>query len=89
METFTAATLTQIENQLIQLQKKILQHDKKKQADTIQQIEKFKLKLFPANHLQERHDNFIPYYIKYGDKFIDNLYQSFNPSAATLKVFTY
>jgi len=30
-------------------------------------------KLFPNNMLQERHDNFIPYYLKYGPGFFDQL----------------
>ena len=78
----------QIKNQLEQLQKKIVQNDKKKQADTLSQIERWKEKLFPQNHLQERQMNFIELYLKYGESFIEVLYNCFNPEAKTLKVLT-
>ncbi len=86
MEGFIAATFTQIENQLEQLQKKILQQEKKKNADAIKQIEKWKEKLFPQNHLQERQMNFIELYLKHGIGFIDILMQHFNPSNTNFKI---
>ena len=88
LEGVSAATIVQIKNQLEQLQKKIVQNDKKKQADTLSQIERWKEKLFPQNHLQERQMNFIELYLKYGESFIEVLYNCFNPEAKTLKVLT-
>ncbi len=86
MEGFTAVTFTQIENQLEQLQKKILQQEKKKNADAIKQIEKWKEKLFPQNHLQERQMNFIELYLKHGVGFVDILMQHFDPFNTNFKV---
>ena len=71
-----------------QLQKKILQQEKKKNVDAIKQIEKWKEKLFPQNHLQERQMNFIELYLKHGAGFIDILMQHFNPSNTNFKVIT-
>jgi len=36
-----------------------------------------KEKLFPAGGLQERHDNFLPYILKYGEGFIAMLKEHF------------
>jgi uncharacterized protein YllA (UPF0747 family) len=87
-ESISMATATQINNQLDNLQKKILQLDKKKIADSIQQIQKWKEKLLPQNHLHERHDNFISYYLKYGNQFVETLMVHLNSTNKNLKVFT-
>lgn len=56
------------------LGKKMLRAEKRTHQDSMHQIEKLKKELFPGNQLQERVDNFIPYYAKYGASFIDELY---------------
>ena len=38
-----------------------------------------KEKLFPEDALHERYDSFIPYYLKYGDHFIEHLKEAFDP----------
>ena len=86
LEGISGASTVQIKNQLEQLQKKIVQHDKKKQADTLAQIDRWKEKLFPQNHLQERQMSFIELYLKHGESFVDELYKCFNPNEKTLKV---
>ncbi len=40
---------------------------------------KLKDKILPNGGLQERHDNFLQYYIKYGDDFFEAMFQNFNP----------
>lgn len=87
-EPISMAVATQINNQLENLQKKILQADKKKLSDSIQQIQKWKEKLLPENHLHERHDNFISYYLRYGNQFVETLMLHLNPKNTNLKVFT-
>jgi uncharacterized protein YllA (UPF0747 family) len=87
-ESLSMAAATQITNQLENLQKKILQADKKKLSDSIQQIQKWKEKLLPQNHLHERYDNFISYYLKYGNQFVETLMVHLNPLNKNLKVFT-
>jgi uncharacterized protein YllA (UPF0747 family) len=38
-----------------------------------------KEKLFPGAGLQERSDNFIPYFLKYGPLFFDRLMEHLDP----------
>ena len=45
----------------------------------IKQIKKVSNILFPNNQLQERHENFISMYLKYGDNFIKNLISILDP----------
>ncbi|MBL4715317.1 MAG: bacillithiol biosynthesis cysteine-adding enzyme BshC [Bacteroidia bacterium] len=42
-------------------------------------INKIKEKLFPDGHLQERHDNFITYYMRYEKDFIGSLIEHLDP----------
>jgi uncharacterized protein YllA (UPF0747 family) len=53
------------------LEKKMLKAERKKQSIQLQRIWKLKAELFPNNTLQERVDNFMPYYAQYGPSFID------------------
>ncbi len=46
---------------------------KKKNETLVNQVRNLKEKLFPDGGLQERRDNFIPFYISYGEKFIDEI----------------
>ena len=58
-----------------QLEKKILKAEKRKFEDQQRQIQSLKAALFPFNNLQERIENFMPYYAKWGHNFISLLYQ--------------
>ena len=53
------------------LEKKMLKAERKKQSIQLQRIWKLKAELFPNNTLQERVDNFMPYYAQYGPSFIE------------------
>ncbi|MEI6019568.1 MAG: bacillithiol biosynthesis cysteine-adding enzyme BshC [Bacteroidota bacterium] len=48
---------------------------KQKSETEINQIKGIKQKLFPENMPQERYDNFAPYYLKYGQAFISEIYK--------------
>jgi uncharacterized protein YllA (UPF0747 family) len=61
------------------LAKRLLKHEKNKHSVNLNQITNLKESLFPQNSLQERFDNFIPYYLKYGEDFIKILKQEFDP----------
>ena len=61
------------------LEKKLLKNEKKKHQQSLHQISQLKTKLFPNNGLQERHDNFIPFYLKYGENFIEILLKELKP----------
>jgi bacillithiol biosynthesis cysteine-adding enzyme BshC len=60
-------TLAHLEN----LEKKMLRAEKRKFEAEQRQIEKLKSTLFPNNGLQERVENILPYYAKYGKGIID------------------
>jgi bacillithiol biosynthesis cysteine-adding enzyme BshC len=57
-----------------ELEKKMLRAEKRKYADQSRQIEAIRAALFPFNSLQERIENFIPFYAKWGSTFIDMVY---------------
>ena len=63
------------EKRLNRLEKKIYSAEKKKFEAQQRQIEKIKNALYPNGTLQERIDNLLPWYAKYGKGFIDVLYQ--------------
>ena len=58
-------------NKLTQLNKKLLRAEKRNWKDGIGKIESIKMNLFPNGNLQERNDNIIPYYAKYGSALLD------------------
>ncbi len=60
---------------LQELEKKMLRAEKRKFTDQQRQIQVVKEKLFPNNGLQERIDNFLPYYAMWGPDFLQQLYQ--------------
>ncbi len=61
------------------IEAKMLKAEKQKQETAIQQIKKMKNKFFPEGILQERYDNFAPYYLKSGKSFIEKLKAEFDP----------
>lgn len=56
------------------LEKKMLKSEKKKYDAQQRQLHKLKALLFPHNNLQERVENFMPFYAKWGKGFIEMLY---------------
>jgi bacillithiol biosynthesis cysteine-adding enzyme BshC len=56
------------------LEKKLLRAEKRKFSDQRRQIQTLKAALFPQGSLQERVDNFLPYYATQGPSFIHDLY---------------
>ena len=59
--------------------KKLFRVEKQKHKVALSQISRIKTNFFPNNILQERYNNFIPYYLKYGDNFIKKLKEELNP----------
>jgi len=57
------------------LEKKLLKAEKRKFSDQQRQIHALKSALFPLNGLQERIDNFMPWYAAKGQKFIEYIYR--------------
>jgi len=60
---------------LHELEKKLLRAEKRKFADLNRQIQALKAALFPLDGLQERIDNFMPWYAARGRQFITDLYE--------------
>lgn len=74
-------------NALRKIEQKLRKAQKQKHQISLIQISKIKAKLFPKNTLQERYDNFIPFYLTYGDSFIDLLKKYLNPLEQKFTLF--
>ncbi len=61
------------------IEAKLMKSEKQKHETSLNQIRNITQKLFPNGGLQERVDNFLPYYIKYGEAFFDVLSHNLNP----------
>jgi bacillithiol biosynthesis cysteine-adding enzyme BshC len=60
---------------LQELEKKLLRAEKKKYEAELRHIQAIRSGLFPHNGLQERIENFMPYYAKWGADFLHTLYK--------------
>jgi len=60
---------------LRELEKKMLRAEKKKYEAEQRHIQLVRSALFPKNNLQERMENFMPFYARWGDRFIRTLYE--------------
>ncbi len=69
-----SALQTKAVKKICELEKKLIRAEKRKFEAENRQISKLKSALFPNNNLQERVDNFMPYYARWGKKFIEMLY---------------
>ncbi|MDZ4846892.1 MAG: bacillithiol biosynthesis cysteine-adding enzyme BshC [Chitinophagales bacterium] len=82
------AQKTAVINSIEGLEKKILKAEKRNFETSTAQIKSVKAKLFPNNNLQERVENFLPYYAAGGKKFIESLKKEFNPFNKQLLFFS-
>ncbi len=71
MEKLSAQSLQKLE----ELEKKILRAEKKNHEEVRRRIHEIREVLFPLENLQERIDNFIPWYAEFGKDFLDALCQ--------------
>jgi bacillithiol biosynthesis cysteine-adding enzyme BshC len=60
---------------LEELEKKILRAEKKNHEDVRHRIHEIREALFPSGDLQERVENFIPWYADFGPEFIEFIYR--------------
>lgn len=70
---------TQMQKGIEKLEQRLIRAEKKKNETSMQQIEKLKTNLFPKNGLQERQDNFLAFYSRYGKQFLDTLKEHLDP----------
>lgn len=64
---------------ITELEKKLLRAERRKFTEHQRTVRNIKEALFPKDSLQERVDNFLPYYAKWGDAFIRTIYDHSNP----------
>ncbi len=69
VEKLEAQALQKLE----ELEKKIIRAEKKNHEEIRRRIYDVKESLFPLDNLQERVDNFIPWYALYGRQYFDEL----------------
>lgn len=65
--------------QFEQLGSRLVRAEKQQQETTLKRIRKLKEKLFPNDGLQERHENFLPYYSQKGTKWLEVIIENSNP----------
>ena len=70
-------------------EQKLIRLEKKKHENALNTISKIKQQLFPENCLQERFDNFIPFYLKEGENFIEMLKDNLDPLDTNFVVLSY
>ena len=74
-------------NSLIKLEQKLKKAEKKNHEISLNQISLVKKKLFPDMKLQERHDNMIPFFLKYGESWMAGLKRDLNPLDPNFIIF--
>jgi bacillithiol synthase len=67
---------TQALQKLEELEKKLLRAEKKNHEEVRRKIHEIREALFPMENLQERIDNFIPWYAEYGTAFLEVIYKN-------------
>lgn len=72
----TEALETKALKTLMALEKKMLRAEKRKFGNTKNQLTKILNSLFPDDNLQERTENFMLYYSKWGSSFLEMLYEN-------------
>lgn len=73
---------------LLELEKKFLRAEKRKQEAIVGQVQKLHGALFPNGNLQERIENFMPLYARYGKAILTLLYQYSEPLANNFTVLS-
>jgi bacillithiol biosynthesis cysteine-adding enzyme BshC len=76
LQQHTEALRTQALKKIEALEKKMLRAEKKKFEAQQRHLHKLKTQLFPGDSLQERVDNIMVYYAKYGKGFIRKIYDN-------------
>jgi bacillithiol biosynthesis cysteine-adding enzyme BshC len=72
---------------LEQIETRLVRAEKQRHETAIQQIRGLKEKLFPGNGLQERYDNFLPFYVKHGESFFTELKKHLDPLESKFVLF--
>ncbi len=84
----TEAHTTRMQKALRTIEQKMMRAEKRKQSDSLRQVEAVKDALFPGGGLQERTDNFLNFY-QTDPNFIQSLLDRFDPFDFQFHVLTY
>lgn len=84
-----SAVVAKVQAQLDILDKKINRAIKKGLEIQVERIYSFKEHAFPNDSLQERYETFLPFYLNYGQKFFEDLYQHTDPFGKQFLVLKY
>ncbi|MDB5117071.1 MAG: bacillithiol biosynthesis cysteine-adding enzyme BshC, partial [Mucilaginibacter sp.] len=84
----TEAVQARLKKAIDSLEKKLVRAEKGNYHTRLEQIDQIKNELFPKDSLQERNENFGLLYVKWGQKFIDELIRNFEPLAFEFAVLT-
>jgi len=82
LEGTVAAELQKTLKGIEMIEQKIIRSIKAKNETAINQIKTIKNKLFPENNIQERHDNFLPFYLN-NKYFIEDIKTAFAKNEAS------
>ncbi len=80
--TLSAAVQARAQNaakELARLEQKMLKAASRREEEQARRLQKLHAVLFPKGKLQERHDNFLPYLVEYGEEALQLLIERFNP----------
>lgn len=75
----TEAVQARLRKAVLSLEKKLLKAERRNYEEALNQIQSIKEKLFPGGVLQERQENFAPYYLKYGEQLLEDLLENLKP----------
>ncbi|OCX54662.1 bacillithiol biosynthesis cysteine-adding enzyme BshC [Mucilaginibacter sp. PPCGB 2223] len=84
----TDAIRARLKHAIESLERKMLKAEKRNHEVRLEQIDKFKQALFPGGGLQERSQNFGPFYVKWGQQLITDLIENFEPLEFKFTVLT-
>jgi len=88
LDGFIAAEAAKTQKSLENIGKRIRKSEEKKLEIELNQLENLKIKLFPDNNLQERHDNFLNFYIN-NPHFIEDIKNVFEPLDFRFNIVSY
>jgi uncharacterized protein YllA (UPF0747 family) len=75
LQQHTAALAAKALNKLEALEKKLLREERRRFSEEQKQVHELKEALFPNGELQERVENFMPYYARWGKAFFQMIYE--------------
>jgi len=88
LEGVVAAEAAKTNKSLENISKRLRRAEESKQEIEISQLENILSKLFPSGNLQERHDNFLNFYLN-NPQFIVELKSAFDPLDFKFNVISY